>query len=99
MSSRWRREVARASVGFLSRPVEMSAITLGPSGLPIQLTPVLPQSPPVSLLQPPAPQPPTAVPAVDRQTNSSQSKDALNRRETNHPPPSHGRGRAVDVTA
>jgi hypothetical protein len=77
----------------------MSAITLGPSGLPIQLTPVLPQSPPVALLQPTTPQPATAIPAVDRQAQSSGSKDALVRRDSNHPPPSNGRGRLVDLKA
>ncbi len=77
----------------------MSAITLGPSGLPIQLTPVLPQSPPATLLQAPPPQAPTAIPAIDRQTNPGTAKDALARRDTNNPPPSNGRGRVVDLKA
>lgn len=77
----------------------MSAVTLGPSGLPIQLTPVLPQTPPVTLLQPPAPQAPTAVPALDRQANSGAAKDASARRDGGSAPPPNGRGRVVDLKA
>jgi hypothetical protein len=77
----------------------MSAITLGPSGLPIQLTPVLPQTPPAALQQAPPPQLPTAIPAIDRQANGSAARDSIGRRETNNPPPSNGRGRVVDLKA
>ncbi len=79
----------------------MSAINLGPNGLPVQLTPVVPQTPPPALLQTPAPQLPTAIPAVESQASGSTRNDVARREggSTNHPPPSGGRGKVVDISA
>ncbi len=79
----------------------MSAVALGPSGLPIQLTPVLPPTPPTSLLQPTLPQAPTAIPSIERQTQGNTTKNDLARRDNgnNSPPPSGGGGRVVDISA
>jgi hypothetical protein len=77
----------------------MSAITLGPSGLPVQLTPVLPQTPPAPLLQQPPLQPPTAVAPVDRQAGGGAGKEVASRREGQGAPPTGGRARLVDIKA
>ena len=76
----------------------MSAITLGPNGLPVQLTPVLPQTPPNSLLQAPAPQPPIAVAPAERQPNPGAAKDTLARRDGGGQS-GNARGRVLDLKA
>ena len=69
----------------------MSAITFGP--------PVLPQTPPPALVQPPLQQAPTAVAALERQANGAGAKPDLGRRDAGGSPPSGGRGKLVDFKA
>ncbi len=79
----------------------MAAINLGPNGLPVQLAPAVPQNPPAALPQTPAPQPPTAIPPVESQASGNTRNDVArldgNGGGTNHPPPSGGRGRVLDI--
>jgi len=83
----------------------MSAINLGPNGVPVQSTPIVPQPPPSTLLQPTPPQPATAIPAIESQASSStQSNGSLStgpRTGSNNsgPPASDGRGQRVDIRA
>jgi hypothetical protein len=77
----------------------MSSIAFGPSGLPVQLTPVLPQTPPPTLLQAPPPQPSIAVAPAEQQPAGNAAKDATGRRDNPSPPPTGGRARLVDIKA
>jgi hypothetical protein len=83
----------------------MSAINLGPNGAPVQVSPIVPQPPPSTLLQPPAAQPGTAIPALESQAssntqgNSSLSTGPRTGGDNSGPPASGGRGQRVDIRA
>jgi hypothetical protein len=76
----------------------MSAVALGSSGLPVQLSPVLPQTPPVALILPPVPQPPTAIAKLERQAGGGEAGLGGDARRSNAAAPS-GRGKVLDIKA
>lgn len=81
-----------------SEAMPMGIINLGPQGLPIATQPVVPPVP--QLVQAAPPQPPTAIPALDRQASSNSQKNELGHSGGGGSTPSgSARGRRLDISA